>query len=105
VTKRKKPFNICWLGVWWLDSSGTPSFIKWDSLDSPRQPLNFLLMIGGSVEARVSGDERKRINSLIILDGICPSAAAVLNLARDEAHLWSLAGAKGLAFLSIGEAG
>jgi hypothetical protein len=28
VTKRKKPYNICWFGVWWLDSSGTPSFIK-----------------------------------------------------------------------------
>jgi hypothetical protein len=72
-----------------------------------------------SVEARVSGEERKGINSLIILgawciwkhrnrcvfDGINPSAAAILNLARDEAHMWSLAGAKGLAFLSIRGAG
>jgi hypothetical protein len=76
-------------------------------------------MIGGSVDARVSVEERKGINPLIILgawsiwkhrnscvfNGVSPSAAAVLNLARDEAHLWSLAGAKGLAFLSIREAG
>jgi hypothetical protein len=72
-----------------------------------------------SVEARVSGEERKGINSLIILgswciwkqrnrsvfDGINPSAAAILNLARDEAYLWSLAGAKGFAFLSMKSAG
>jgi hypothetical protein len=72
-----------------------------------------------SVGASISGEECKGVNSLIILgawciwkhrnscvfDGVAPNVAAVLNLAREESHLWSLAGAKGLAFLSIREPG
>jgi hypothetical protein len=99
-----------------LDNSGTPSSIRWDSLASPPEATepsfdDWWERVGASV----SGEECKGINSLIILgawciwkhrnscvfDGVSPSTAAVLNLAREEAHLWSLAGAKTLAFLSI----
>ena len=56
------------------------------------------------------GDTRKGLNSLIILgawtiwrlrndcvfNGAAPSIPVALARAREEAHLWSLAGAKGL---------
>ena len=58
----------------------------------------------------VSGDARKGLNSLIILgawtiwnhrndcvfNGATPRLSMALNLAREEALLWSIAGAKGL---------
>ena len=58
----------------------------------------------------VSGDTRKGLNSLIILgawtiwkvrndcvfNGATPTITTALTRAREEAHLWSLAGAKGL---------
>jgi hypothetical protein len=58
----------------------------------------------------VSEDARKGLNSLIILrawtiwkhrndyvfNGATPRLSTTLNLAREEAHLWSMAGAKGL---------
>jgi len=67
------------------------------------------------VEASVAGDLRKGLNSLVILgawsiwrhrnmcvfNGSSPSVAAAIALAFEEAHLWSLAGARGLSLLSI----
>jgi hypothetical protein len=40
-----------------------------------------------------------------VFNGASPSVAAMISMARMEVHLWSLAGAKGLVFLSIREAG
>ena len=62
----------------------------------------------------VTGDMRKGLNSLIILgswtiwrhrndcvfNGATPSIAAALVMAKDEAHLWSMSGAKGLSLLT-----
>ena len=66
-------------------------------------------------EASVVGDLRKGLNSLVILGAWClwrhrnncvfngasPSVAAAISLASEEAHLWSLAGARGLTLLTI----
>ena len=66
-------------------------------------------------EASVVGDLRKGLNSLVILGAWClwrhrnncvfngssPSVAAAISLASEEAHLWSLAGARGLTLLDI----
>jgi len=67
------------------------------------------------VEASVAGDLRQGLNSLVILgawsiwrhrnncvfNGASPSVAAAIALAFEEAHLWSLAGARGLTLLAI----
>lgn len=69
----------------------------------------------GRVELRVSGDMRAVLNSMIILggwiiwkhrndcvfNGASPSVAAALILAKDEAQLWNMAGAKGLSQLMV----
>jgi hypothetical protein len=61
----------------------------------------------------VEGLTKKGFNSLVILgawsiwkhrkrcvfDGLCPSVGVALQLARDEALVWSMAGAKGLSSL------
>jgi hypothetical protein len=71
------------------------------------------------VAAALSGDVQKGLNSLIILgawsiwkhrnscvfDGASPSAANILNMARDEAQLCIVAGAKGLTSLSVRDVG
>jgi hypothetical protein len=71
------------------------------------------------VAAALSGDVQKGLNSLIILgawsiwkhrnscvfDGASPSAASILNMARDEAQLCTVAGAKGLTSLSVRDVG
>jgi len=67
----------------------------------------------GRAEYAVSAEVRKGLNSLITLGaciiwklrndcvfiGAVPNMSTALNLARDEAHLWCLAGAKGLSLL------
>jgi hypothetical protein len=68
------------------------------------------------IDEAASGDLRPGLNSLIILGAWCiwrhrnvcvfngasPSVSLVLNLARGEAHWWSIAGAKGISLLSAG---
>jgi hypothetical protein len=65
------------------------------------------------VEATTAGEAKEGLNSIIILgtwsiwkhrndcvfNGAAPSIAMVLSLARDEAHWWCMAGAKGLSLL------
>ena len=72
-------------------------------LGNARKGLNSMVLT-------VSGDARKGLNSLIILgawtiwkhrndcvfNGATPRLSTALNLAREEALLWSIAGAKGL---------
>jgi hypothetical protein len=67
------------------------------------------------VAAAVTEDVKKGHNSLIILSARCiwkhrnnsvfngasPSVASILDMARNETHLRTLAGAKGLASLSL----
>jgi hypothetical protein len=67
------------------------------------------------VEPMVSGDNRAGLNSLIILGGwtiwkhrnacvfkgASPNVAAALNLAKVEAQMWGVAGAKGLSQLTV----
>jgi len=71
-------------------------------------------MNGAKADQSVTGDMRKGLNSLIILgswtiwrhrndcvfNGATPSIAAALVMAKDEAHLWSMSGAKGLSLLT-----
>ena len=66
------------------------------------------------VDNSASGDLRKGLNSLVILgawsiwrhrnervfNGAAPNVNMVLALAREEAHWWSLAGAKGISLLT-----
>ncbi|WVZ58922.1 hypothetical protein U9M48_009140 [Paspalum notatum var. saurae] len=68
---------------------------------------------------RVGADFQKGFNSLVILgswsiwkhrnscvfDGVTPSMEKVLTLAKEEATFWSLAGARGITFLSALEPG
>jgi hypothetical protein len=65
-------------------------------------------------EAATTGDVRKGLNSIIILgawsiwkhrndcvfNGVVPNINIALSIARDEAHWWCLAGAKGLSLLT-----
>jgi hypothetical protein len=71
------------------------------------------------VAAALSGDVQKGLNSLIIFGtwciwkhrnscvfyGVSPSVASILDMARDEAQLWTMEGAKGLASLSVRDVG
>jgi len=68
------------------------------------------------VDNAASGDLRKGLNSLVILgawsiwrhrndcvfNGATPNVNLALALAREEAHWWSMAGAKGLSMLTAG---
>jgi hypothetical protein len=69
---------------------------------------------------RVPGQLKKGFNSLVVLgtwvvwkhriscvfNGISPSVPAILEMAREEALLWTVAGAKGLSMLqAIGAVG
>ena len=68
------------------------------------------------VDSAASGDYRLGLNSLVILgawsiwrhrndcvfNGATPNVNLALALAREEAHWWSLAGAKGISLLSAG---
>jgi len=65
-------------------------------------------------EAATTGDVRKGLNSIIILgawsiwkhrndcvfNGVAPNINTALSIARDDAHWWCLAGAKGLSLLT-----
>ena len=68
------------------------------------------------VDSAASGDFRLGLNSLVILgawsiwrhrndcvfNGATPNVNLALALAREEAHWWSMAGAKGLSMLTVG---
>jgi hypothetical protein len=54
--------------------------------------LNYLIALG----AWILWNHRNRI----FFDGLSPSVSAALCKAREEEHLWEMAGAKGLSFLA-----
>lgn len=67
------------------------------------------------IDSTVTGDLRKGLNSLVILgawsiwrhrndcvfNGASPNVNMALTLAREEAYMWSLAGAKGISLLTV----
>jgi hypothetical protein len=79
----------------------------------PKDWMKKILMIGGMLSSRVSGQVRKGANSLVILgawnlwnhrnrcvfDGAIPDLNSLLSTTREDPQLWSIAGAKGISFL------
>jgi len=113
--KRKKISNIYLSGVCFQDNSGS-LFQRFGLTALAPQPQDICFDDWWEkVEASVAGDLRQGLNSLVILGAwsiwrhrnncvfnrASPSVAAAIALAFEEAHLWSLAGARGLTLLAI----
>jgi len=117
VIKRRRTFNIFSWAMYSQETFGSPSC---RALVLQHLLLNLLTNPFDNwwrkVDSAASGDYRLGLNSLVILgawsiwrhrndcvfNGLTPNVNLALALAREEAHWWSLAGAKGISLLSAG---